>query len=68
MLKMKDIENLSVEELNDKLDKLKKELMQSRFQAKTAKLERQSVIKEKKRDIARILTLINRAKKSEVKA
>lgn len=68
MLKMKDIENLSVEELNEKLDKCKKELMQFRFQAKTAKLERQSAIKEKKRDIARILTLINRTKKSGVEA
>ena len=68
MLKMKDIENLSVEELSEKFDKLKKELMQYRFQAKTGKLERQTAIKESKRDIARILTLINRIKKTEVKA
>ena len=65
MLKMKDIENLSIEELQEKLDKMKKDLMQFRFQAKTAKLERQNLIKENRRDVARILTRMNQIKKSE---
>ena len=65
---MKDIENLSIEELQEKVDKIKKDLMGYRFQAKTAKLERQNVIKENRRDIARIMTKINQIKKSEAKA
>lgn len=62
---MKDVENLSIEELQEKLDKTKKELMQFRFQAKTAKLERQNVIKDSRHAIARILTRMNQIKKSE---
>lgn len=69
MAKASELRNLSIEELEDKLDKLKKELMQRRFESKTAKLERQSVIRDAKHDIARVLTVINEMKKrSEVKA
>ena len=68
MLKTSDLRNLSVDELQDKLDKLKKDLMQYRFQAKTGKLERQSTIRETKSDIARIFTVINEKSREEVKA
>jgi len=61
--KVKEIKNQSVDELQDKVEKLRKELMQYRFQAKTGKLERQNVIKETRRNIARILTAINQTKK-----
>ncbi len=63
MVKVSEIKNQSVEELQDKVEKLRKELMQYRFQSKTGKLERQSVIKETRRDIARILTAISQSKK-----
>lgn len=63
MAKAKEIQNQSVDELQDKVEKLRKELMQYRFQAKTGKLERQNVIKETRRNIARILTAINQTKK-----
>ncbi len=61
--KAKEIKSQSVDELQDKVEKLRKELMQYRFQAKTGKLERQNVIKETRRNIARILTAINQTKK-----
>ena len=65
MTKVADFRSLSVEEMTDKVTVLRKELMQYRFQLKTGKLERQSVIQNAKRDIARLLTLIQQ-KKSEV--
>ena len=65
-MEMTDIRSLSADELQEKLDQVKKELMQSRFQAKTGKLERQSTLAEKKKDIARILTVINEKKVTEV--
>ena len=67
MLKVEELRNLSGEELLEKSEQLKKSLMQLRFQAKTGKLERQSAIKETRRDIARILTIVNE-KKIEVKS
>ncbi len=59
---MADLNNLSVEELQEKANQLKKELMQYRFQAKTGKLEQQSVIGRTKKDIARVLTAKNQKK------
>ncbi len=63
MLGAAELRALSAEELQDKANKLKHELMKHRFQAKTGKLERQSVIQETKRDVARILTVMNEKKK-----
>ncbi len=65
MLKASELRNLTVDELEEKLKGLKKDLMQHRFQAKTGKLERQSAIKESRRDVARILTTINQKKKED---
>lgn len=59
MLKIGDFLNLSSEELREKETGLRKELMQLRFQAKTGKLERQNSLKETKRSIARILTVLS---------
>ncbi len=67
MLKPSEIRNLSVEEIKEKVEGLKKDLMQHRFQAKTGKLERQSAISEIRKDIARLLTVMNE-KKIEVKS
>ena len=64
-MKNAEVKNLNGDELNDKLEKLKKTLMQYRFQAKTGKLERQSLIKQTKRDIARVLTATNALRHSE---
>ncbi len=67
MFEVTELRQLSVEELKEKLDARKKDLMQLRFQLKTGKLERQSSLSETKRDIARILTVINEQKKGEKK-
>lgn len=63
MLKVEELRNLSEEELFEKAEQLKKNLMQLRFQAKTGKLERQSSLQATRRDIARILTIVNEKKK-----
>lgn len=71
MLDVKELRNLNTDELEVKLTQLKKELRQYRFQAKTGKLEKQSVIANTKHDVARILTIMNekqRAAKQGAKA
>ena len=62
MLKVDELRNLSPEELLEKAEQMRKSLMQLRFQAKTGKLERQSAVKETRRDIARILTIMSEKK------
>ncbi len=57
MLKADDIRNLTVDEINAKIDSCKKDLFSLRVQAKTGKLEKQHRIKELKKDIARLLTI-----------
>jgi large subunit ribosomal protein L29 len=66
-LKPQELSSLGADELKDKANQLRKELMQFRFQQKTGKLEKQSSIRDTKRDIARILTAISQ-KKSEAKS
>lgn len=68
MLKVKEIRELSREEMLEKVNNLKKELMQFRFQHKTGKLERQSSLRETKKSIARILTVLHETKKGEKKS
>lgn len=68
MLKTEELRAMAVEELQDKVNKLKKELLEYRFQAKTGKLERQSVIRETKTDIARLLTILREKERDKVKA
>ena len=68
MLKVTELKDLSVEELGDKVNALKKDLMQLRFQHKTGKLERHSAMKEARRDIARVKTVITEKKKGEKKS
>jgi len=68
MLKVAELKELSIEELTEKVQGLKKDLMQLRFQHKTGKLERHSAMKEAKRDIARAKTLINEKKRGEKKS
>jgi len=68
MLKVTELKELSVEELKEKVNGLKKGLMQLRFQHKTGKLERQSALKEARRDIARVKTVITEKQKGEKKS
>ncbi len=61
-MKVAELRNLAVEELGEKLSALKKDLMQLRFQSKTGKLETKNSIKSTRRDVARIMTVINEQK------
>ncbi len=58
-LKPSEIRNLSVDELKMKYDSLSQELFNLRQQARTGKLEKPDRILQTKKDIARILTILN---------
>ena len=58
MMKAKEIKNLSAEELNKKLDELKKDLFMLRMQHATNQLDNPVKIRETKHDIARVKTML----------
>ena len=58
MMKAKELKNLSVEELNKKLDELKKDLFMLRLQHATNQLDNPMRLAAVKKDIARIKTII----------
>ena len=58
-MKIADIKNMSVEELNAKLVELKKELFNLRFQHAVNQLENPHKMTEVKHDIARVMTVLN---------
>ncbi len=62
MLDPTELRNLSKQELADKIKGLKKSLYEIRSQAKTGRIEKPSEIREARRDIARILTILNEKK------
>lgn len=64
-MKAKELKGLSANELNVKLNDLKNELFNLRFQLATGQLENSSRIKLVKRDIARVKTVM---RESEIQA
>ena len=56
-MKIKDIRDLSGDELNKKVSELKNELFNLRFQLATGQLDNPSTIKSVKKDIARVKTI-----------
>ena len=62
---VKDLKGKSVAELNEELVAAKKELFNLRFQTATNQLENTSRIKEVRKNIARIQTVITEASKAE---
>ncbi len=58
-MKAQELRELSVEELNKKLDDLKKDLFGLRFQHAINQLENPMRIKAVKKDIARIKTILH---------
>ncbi|MBU4343581.1 MAG: 50S ribosomal protein L29 [Candidatus Omnitrophica bacterium] len=62
MTKTAELRNLSKQELNEKILALKKSLFEMRSQVSTGRIEKPSKIKETKRDIARILTILREKK------
>lgn len=65
-MKVNDIRQLSKEELNQKEKLLKKELFELTYQRKLGNVEKPGKFRKIKKEIARILTVINERKK-EVK-
>ena len=63
-MKAKDLKTLSVAELDKKLAELKEELFRLRFQHAINQLDNPNKIPETKRDIARVMTVLQQ-KKSE---
>ena len=61
-MKASELKDLSVEELQTKLTELKEELFNLRFQLAVNQLENTNRIVEVKRDIARVMTVINEKK------
>ena len=62
-MKTKELRELSKEELQKKLSECKEELFNLRCQAKLGQIEKRSNIRKNKRDVARILTVINESAK-----
>ena len=61
---LNELKGKSVEELNEELVAAKKELFNLRFQNATNQLDNTSRIKEVRKNIARIQTLITEAKRA----
>ena len=60
-MKASEIRDLGMEEMFRKLDDLKQELFNLRFQHETGQLENPQKMKQAKRDIARMKTLIKQS-------
>ena len=58
-MKAEELRKLSPEELNKKLNELKEELVRLRFQLQINQLDNPNKIPETKRNIARVLTVMN---------
>jgi large subunit ribosomal protein L29 len=57
-MKARELRELSIPELKEKLSQLREELLNLRFQKTIHKLENPMRIRQVKRDIARILTIL----------
>lgn len=57
-MKAKDLRELTIDELNNKLDELRRELFNLRFQQTTHQLKNPTRIRVVRREIARILTIL----------
>jgi large subunit ribosomal protein L29 len=60
-MKASEIKDMSMEEMLQKLDDLKEELFNLRFQHETGQLENPQKMKQTKRDIARVKTIIKQS-------
>lgn len=60
-MKASEIKDMSMEEMLRKMDDLKQELFNLRFQHETGQLENPQKMKKTKRDIARVKTIIKQS-------
>jgi large subunit ribosomal protein L29 len=66
-MKMVEIRKLTTEDLNKKLDEIKKELFNLKFAASTGTLEKPHRIKELRHNVAKIKTVIRERELNESK-
>jgi large subunit ribosomal protein L29 len=66
-MKAADIRIKTADELNDQLIDLKKEALNLRFQKASGQLEATARVREVRRDIARVLSVLNEKPKTAVK-
>ena len=64
-MKKNQFSEMSAAELNDKVVELKKELFNLRFQLATGQLQNTAAIRECKKDIARVKTIIRQRELAE---
>ena len=57
MLKAKELQSLSLDELEEKAQTFRKELFQLRFDAKMGKLSNLMKLRQSRRDLAKVLTV-----------
>ena len=57
-MKVNEIRNLTTEEINKKIDETKEELFNLRFQQASGNLEKPSRIRELRRTVARLKTIL----------
>ena len=67
-MKISEVRDLSQDQLKDELHKLKKEQFNLRFQAASGQLENTTRMRDLRRDVARILTVLKEQKQTEQKA
>jgi len=67
-MKISDVRDLSKDQLTDELYKLKKEQFNLRFQAASGQLENTTRMRDLRRDVARILTVLKEQERAELKA
>ena len=67
MLKPDDLRQMTVDQLDEELMKLKKERFNLRFQRATGQLENTSRVREVRRDIARIRTIARQKRAAQPK-
>ena len=65
--KMEELKNLAEVELTEKLIGLKQKLIEARLLAASGRLEKSAVIKNTRRDIARIMTIKTEMKSKKAK-
>jgi len=66
-MKASEVRDLTVDQLQDELLKLKKEQFNLRFQGASGQLEKSSQIRKVRRDIARIKTIQSERKNAQAK-
>ena len=64
-MKINELRKLSTEELNNKISESKRELLDLRLKNATGTLEKPSKLRELKKDVARMKTIINERKNEE---